>query len=607
MSQNVQTGSAVSPPISVATSDESISNLRPYGSLTICEVTCNKTSDVLSDALNEAVAAVNSPHRKTQQATNLRQSQVTHADPALKVQVLTWQEDLCATHFTDGRRDVKQHHLVVASDGEYLAFNTSSSVVQGRLRKWSNSKEQSFVRPLPMQIFREIAGGCQPEAAWLRNTAPRRDSQFTALAVTGVDVGQGAVELDLTAYQANTVRGPHDAADGCVERVTVNPSASKMSFRATSEMASWCELAGVAFAWITDAVDKPVGQAMLSGTAELATSLECIGEPYEVLIRQQYQELMEDDAEDGTHVDSTVTFELVSGQPNDKFEVKVYLAGRHICNGLVELRLEDGRWNAGFRVCKQVIASPMPDVASIVEENGIEIHFSSEHLYSGGVISHRPATPKPFRSYRWKDFGDETDIYLEKPSDSPSEMRRLLGSVDDCSLFGWVIHEYNKGWLVCDDGAHETADFIRLSDDQLTLLPIKAAKRGGRSTSTEAIQIVQAQAAKNLPFLDNHELLYETLLSRREKLVVFLDGVRQAEPDQFLSALANLHAAPIQRELVIVQPQLQRSKVAEAHDYINIGRRKTIDLGMMRIDSMLRSLDSTCANLGIGLTVVGQA
>jgi hypothetical protein len=186
-------------------------------------------------------------------------------------------------------------------------------------------------------------------------------------------------------------------------------------------------------------------------------------------------------------------------------------------------------------------------------------------------------------------------------------MRKLVGTSTDNSLFGWVVGEYPKGWLVCDDGANETADFINLTDDTLALIAVKAAKIGGTSTSTEALQLVQAQAAKNIFFMEHLQLLHTTLRKRQSGLVVFKDGHRQPDVEAFLNALRTLKPASIRRQAIIVQPQLRQSEVRTAHNAMDMNSRNTTVLSMMRIDEMLRSLDARCAQLGFQLIVIGAA
>lgn len=343
----------------------------------------------------------------------------------------------------------------------------------------------------------------------------------------------------------------------------------------------------------------------LTGSAELVDSLEHVGSPYEVLLTHpEWPEALVE--LDGSEPIPSVRFEVTGGQPPDRFKVATHLNDDYVGRGVIRITRKGEEWGCALHLTD--ISGSSEDarvVRETVEDVGLEVHFATEHLLSRGLIYRRPAMPQPFHRYVWSDFGS-TNIFQEKPEGSPTEMRRLIGLPDDNSLFGWAVRTYSKGWLVCDDGSNEVADFIWLSDDGLTLFAIKSAWRGGRSTSTDCIHLVQAQAAKNLGFLNDLDLLHDTLHKRRDRLVVFLDGVRQESPDGFLTALALSDQAFTRRGLTIVQPQLERSEVREAHTNLVQGRRLTNDLGMMRIDSMLRAASASCADIGIDFSVLGR-
>ena len=85
------------------------------------------------------------------------------------------------------------------------------------------------------------------------------------------------------------------------------------------------------------------------------------------------------------------------------------------------------------------------------------------------------------------------------------------------SLFCWIKNCWNvnrdsgnSGWLACDDGSGELADFIHLDEHQgtLSLIHIKGASTSSptRGISVGAYEVVVSQAIKNLRHLDRFYL-----------------------------------------------------------------------------------------------------
>jgi hypothetical protein len=77
-------------------------------------------------------------------------------------------------------------------------------------------------------------------------------------------------------------------------------------------------------------------------------------------------------------------------------------------------------------------------------------------------------------------------------------------------LFAWVVNRFADGWLTCDDGSGEVADFVHVSiDGVLTLVHVKGAKSNSkkRGIAVNAYEVVAAQAAKNLRYVQGPQLL----------------------------------------------------------------------------------------------------
>jgi hypothetical protein len=128
-----------------------------------------------------------------------------------------------------------------------------------------------------------------------------------------------------------------------------------------------------------------------------------------------------------------------------------------------------------------------------------------------------------FDNFIWLDFDDYV-ITKEKPkeSDFPTEGDHIEWD-DDPSLFNWVYENWPpdeepwegapRGWLACDDGNMEVADFVHFTtkEDESSLLSLIHVKGAGSDSSGREISVSQyekvtAQAVKHLRVLDYKRL-----------------------------------------------------------------------------------------------------
>jgi hypothetical protein len=210
------------------------------------------------------------------------------------------------------------------------------------------------------------------------------------------------------------------------------------------------------------------------------------------------------------------------------------------------------------------------------------------------------------------------------------------------SLFCWVLNEWadpsvnplsvERGWLACDDGSGEIADFIHLhvpndgaGQPLLSLIHVKCADRNEpvrTSIKVGAYQEVSTQAVKNLRFLDQ-ACQRKSLVEGAGKTIsdlVWLDGV-QVKPDddgrrprdQMCEALGKIGAS-YRRQVIVLQPQLTRHWYDRAR---KAERRQSIDPGydppgslradierLRQLDTLLLSAQASCHDLSADFYVL---
>lgn len=248
------------------------------------------------------------------------------------------------------------------------------------------------------------------------------------------------------------------------------------------------------------------------------------------------------------------------------------------------------------------------DIASALESHPelLSIHYRSGHgLINGQMVSEEPPSGG-FVGWSFEDFGGYV-VTQEKPEAPKAQERHdLIGTPVDKSLFGWVARRYTDGWLTCDDGPGEVADFIHIARDlTLSLIHVKGANSAspGRGVATTAYEVVASQASKNSVYLINPQRLREELEDPGvDDPATWTGGVRVATRDDFLAALDRRDATSLAR-VIIVQPHLTRT----TFDKLNALRSSSAPsddlLRLMRLEDMLHGVKVIAVARKADLTV----
>jgi hypothetical protein len=240
----------------------------------------------------------------------------------------------------------------------------------------------------------------------------------------------------------------------------------------------------------------------------------------------------------------------------------------------------------------------------------IKIWYQSGHVYCDNALYSMHYRDIPFvNGFRWVNFAG-FDVSQEKPD--PVDVN-TVGTQQ--SLFCWVkqfwpnldgTHALPSGWLACDDGAQELADFIHLdivaAPPMLSLIHVKGADNNGpgRGISVSAYEIVVAQAIKNLRNLER-DILAQGLvggLTHKISDVIWNNNVVSTRP-QMLVALGNV-AANYNRQVVVIQPHVRQHVVNAARAAPNSPNAARL----RQLDTLLHAADASCASLSATFMVV---
>jgi hypothetical protein len=200
----------------------------------------------------------------------------------------------------------------------------------------------------------------------------------------------------------------------------------------------------------------------------------------------------------------------------------------------------------------------------------LTIYYESGHtVVESGIYSSDFSVPD-FQNW---DFADFTgfDRQLEKPrgAKSPQRIHDETGRPGDNSLFGWVAHHYSAGWLTCDDGPGEVADFVHIAPDDgaLSLVHVKAASTDmpGRGISVSQYEVVASQALKNVQYLTTDFLLSQLSGPRGATRATWAGGERRQNRDEFLEVL-QMRGPTDPARVVIIQPHASQKTIEKLRD-----------------------------------------
>jgi hypothetical protein len=238
----------------------------------------------------------------------------------------------------------------------------------------------------------------------------------------------------------------------------------------------------------------------------------------------------------------------------------------------------------------------------------IGVYYESGHTYCNRQITRIDYSVAPFARYEFRDF-DGYNVKREKPAGhSGQKLHSGIGKAGDDSLFGWVQQNYRRGFLICDDGSGEVADFLHLShENTLTIIHVKAAYSSStsRGIAVTSFEQLVSQAEKSVRRLAP-EALHADLLTRQPvpRPACWTDGRRVSDRLQFLDQLGK--RTPNDKTcVVLVQPHLTATAWRAARAAADAGNRTPDSFRLTLLDNLLHSARRTITSVCDDLAVIG--
>lgn len=236
----------------------------------------------------------------------------------------------------------------------------------------------------------------------------------------------------------------------------------------------------------------------------------------------------------------------------------------------------------------------------------IKCWYESGHAIINSRVFKTEYRDVAYNNFIWANFED-FDISKEKPEINGKVALDKIGNQK--SLFCWMKHHWSglwdshenfittdkpSGWLFCDDGAGEKADFIHIDEYKdktyISLVHVKAAnsKSSERRISVGAHDIVLNQAIKNLRYISRKKLTNDLRERADNAATKFCwNNNKTSDHTAFLNAIEALEKdSKIKFRVIIVQPHTMRSYY-DRNVQSNI--RKQLDVLLVSAESAIKA------------------
>lgn len=496
----------------------------------------------------------------------------------------------------------KTHQLIIlAVQGTRAALNASDGAMRDRILKGLKP-----ARPVPRAVIEPFVGD---EASVLHLSGVHTPTVVkpNSKALTGSALEHALDPLGDQTFVLSAVRSRPDVpglkdAKNRPASIGAAPSGGRIWIGRQKSLEEFVETMERVF---LHAQTKPVSPrfAML---AQQVTDMSVVQGAYEVSVTPK--DLLSEDVIDSTDYAFArkwaydASFEIVppvkGAVTGLSFIVECSLLGVSLGQADIAVTINDDMIGLALTWKNSAVANTADHVEcerALTDVDMVKIHYESGHAIAQGRCYSSQYTDQPFEwTYQsFKGF----NVRKEKPALAKGQsLANAIGVNGDDSLFSFVLEKLfvdaagkPRGWLACDDGSMELADFIHLdpTNKVVTLVHVKASGKAetDRRASVSDFEIVVSQAVKNLRHLERRQLGAELTKGKGKKIgtAVWHDGVKQKNRDGFLKAVEKL-GDRYTKVAMVVQPRLRQ---AEVKDCAALGKDTNRLLRMKQLNTLL--------------------
>lgn len=516
--------------------------------------------------------------------------------------------------------DTTNHIILVSRRGRGFTIYCSESNLGKTIRRRVGTMQgqgPSMVESIPPEILNAAFLTGSAKALWLSGVHRRTSIKADNKILSGIDLRDALDPLSDQTYHLTAARSQANI-DGISQSIGVTPLKSKAWIGPSS---SWLQYNNDVSALLNhiEAVEEPLHQP-IPIVAVASQDVSLLHGPFDMAIILP-EELLLEPAED---LDAKARLQLwgdfssfsnLESTPNQDGTITVS-ADMHLertLRGRTRIKIfADTSGTLRFEVGGTPVAGQENEfefgASLLAKRELVKIWFDSGHTVSNGSIFKLTFRDIPFNQFQWGDFAG-IDIGKEKPN--PIDQ---IGNQD--SLFDWVKNCWPNldanaatGWLACDDGAMEVADFLHLDAESqppiLSFIHIKASSTvaANRQVSVSDYEVVIGQAVKNLRHFDS-DFFGQNFIERIQRKIgtlVWHNGA-PSNRQNLLEAFESI-GLDYERRVYVIQPRIKRTMLEQA----NVNRNSAEYRRLLQLYTLLHGAASACRSLQADLIVVGSA
>lgn len=586
-----------------ADADAFYANLTPFISLTLAKA----TGVVSTDQLERCLADVEAICAAEDEISTSNFIRLPEQRPAgIRLRAMWYRRTLPPPWGGTGDFVDVRHHLVLAVvRKDHVALHLTDSKLKGPLRTALLAESKvgaplTWLSPIARsKMSAAFLENGQAKTLWLSGVHRRSATKADAKILAGQDLDYSLDPFEDQSFYWSAAR----SRSGALEiTIGVSPRASRVWVGKANSLKGFASTTAV----LIDAVAS-AKRATTEPYRFLAVPVEAI-DPSKVSAGYDLSilppDMLDDSVEDAETTNSDAglilaTNLIAESTQGANLAVTVEINGEVIGTFVLEVAIDrDGK--AKFKAGEAIPAGVNDDAfdrlkALLIKGVGVNIRYDSGHSISDRQVYALRLPRIEFRQYEAKDFSGYR-VKQEKPKDLTK-----IGS--EKSLFCWVQNTH-QGWLACDDGANEKADFIHLdvSGERpiLSLIHVKGAKsdKANRKLSVAAYEVVTGQAVKNLQWLDKQALVKGLSQAVRATNYWWKNGQPVAKND--LVAAIDALGDNFVRRVVVVQPHVTEGVRAKADATKQGVNRLRLD----QLNTLLASAWRSCNGLGAEFKVI---
>lgn len=538
----------------------------------------------------------------------------------------------------DGVTDVLNHLVVVAQRGSLYALlfsdnglRTATARKIGSIAKGALSDVERFSSTQINKAFVES----QVRTLWLSGTHRRSVIKADSKILAGMELETSLDPLGDQSYYFSSVRSTMPLVEG--DRPTIigaSPSGGRLWIGPTKSSDDFTKLVDAIFVRAAKHMDnKDRSERPLPILASPSIDLKGIEQPYDIAF------IVPERASDANGMDvdgelrwlhqfgDAARFEITAAAGSPNFEVDVFWSDAKLGRLAYEFEPASPHKSDVKLRSRKIDGFDGDEVEKALLKiceapENLTIYFDTGHTYSRGLFYETQFRDARFEDWDWVRMDRDNTIFEnEKPLDGRRFAVESVGTANDKSLFGLVARHWPNmdvrgkptGWLVCDDGAMESADFIHLDDacnpPELTLIHVKGSGSGEakRDLSVSDYEVVVGQAVKNLRHVDRG-LLVDKLTANASgvlKDAVWFNGERQKDRKALLRVLKSL-GSNLKTKVVVFQPRVRRSVFNDIRKKMDNGKHNVAVRRMQQLDTLLLGARADCFSLGASFAVMAD-